>query len=98
MTGLLSNRVTWFTVQQSYLVYCYQNNVVHVNLDNSSLLADDWGAEEDDDGDMEDDDEDDEESSGAEAKKKAKQALSDSVVKKAHLNLIFIGHVGKHIL
>lgn len=53
-------------------------------------VADDWGAEEEDEDDDLDDDEDEE---GADEKPKKQSVSSEPKVKKAHMNIIFIGHV-----
>ena len=57
------------------------------------MAADDWGADEEDE-EMDDDEE--QNGAGEVEKPKKKTVSSEPKVKKAHMNIIFIGHVGRY--
>ena len=66
--------------------------------DNFPILADDWA--EDEEGEEEEGEEENEEGSEMKAtikKKVPKSKEKKTLVKKAHMNIIFIGHVGEWI-
>lgn len=63
----------------------------------SYTSAEDWGAGEEEEDEEECEDEE-MEAFEVEKKKKKKNVIVEQKVKKAHLNLIFIGHVGECLL
>lgn len=56
--------------------------------------ADDWANNEEED--MEDEEEDEDDEAGGDSEARKARPSADRIQKKAHMNIIFIGHVGKN--